>query len=237
MLFSYFAQYDWRVTSRLTLNLGIRHEFFTDPHEVNGFSATLINITDPTSTIAPPFRTAKMNFAPRFGVAWDPKGSGKTSIRGGIGTFYNQVNIKEAGPPADYQFSATYTLNCNWTSATNPCATFPYVPANPPLSTAKSETMTANPLQTPTVIQYGLEVQHQLTSTTVFRVGYVGWKGYNMTRTENINDKMIPTPACTILPGLSGRIPRLAPLPTWLRTLSPTTMLCKRSSRRLWAEG
>jgi len=51
--------------------------------------------------------------------------------------------------------------------------------------------MTVNPLQTPTVIQYGLEVQHQLSSTMVLRVGYVGWKGYNLTRTEDINNKQV----------------------------------------------
>jgi hypothetical protein len=41
------------------------------------------------------------------------------------------------------------------------------------------------------VIQYGLEIQHQFTNSTVLRVGYVGWKGYNLTRSENINDKAV----------------------------------------------
>lgn len=186
----YFAQDDWHVNSRLTLNLGIRHEFMSDPKEVNGLSGTLATITAPTSTLGIPYHTAKMNFAPRFGFAWDPTGKGRTSIRGGVGTFFNEVNQKEAGP-SDYQFSAAYTLTCNWSSPSNLCATFPLVPANPPLSTTKTEGMTVNPLQTPTVIQYGLEVQQQISSTMVFRVGYVGWKGYNMTRTEDINDKMV----------------------------------------------
>jgi hypothetical protein len=190
--FAWFVHDDWRVNSRLTLNLGLRHEFLSDPKELNGLSGTLVHITDLTSTIGiSPYNTQKMNFAPRVGFAWDPTGGGKTSIRGGFGTFFNQVNIKEAGPPADYQFSATFTLNCNWSSATNPCANFPHTPANPPLSTAKSETMVNNPLKTPTVLQYGLEIQHQFTNTTVLRVGYVGWKGYNLTRTQNINDKLV----------------------------------------------
>jgi hypothetical protein len=182
----------------LTLNLGIRWEFMTDPHEINNLSGTLTTITAPTSTIGiPPFTTEKKNFAPRFGFAWDPTGSGKTSVRGGLGLFYNQINIKEAGPPADYQFNATFTLNC--AAVPNPCSTFPLVPANPPLSTAKSETMAQSPLKTPTVLQYGLEIQHQFTNTTVLRVGYVGWKGYNMTRTENVNDKPMDPATGTIL--------------------------------------
>jgi hypothetical protein len=195
-----FVTDDWRVSSRLTLNLGIRWEFMTDPKEVNNLSGTLTTITAAASTIGiPPYQTEKKNFAPRVGFAWDPTGSGKTSIRGGFGTFYNQVNIKEAGPPADYQFNASFTLQCNWTSGTNPCATFPQVPANPPLNSAKSETMVQSPLKTPTVLQYGLEIQRQFTSTTVLRVGYVGWKGYNMTRTENINDKPMDPATGTIL--------------------------------------
>jgi hypothetical protein len=188
---AWFVLDDWRVNSRLTFNLGLRQEFFTDPREVNGLMAGLVHVTDPASTVGVPYHSAKMNFAPRFGFAWDPTGSGKTSVRAGVGTYYNQVNIREAGPPADYRFSATYTLTCNWTSATNLCATFPYVPANPPLSTSKSETAVQYNLPTPTVIQYGLDVQRQLTSTMILRVGYVGWHGYNLTRTLGANDKIV----------------------------------------------
>ena len=47
-------------------------------------------MTDPTNTPGPPFETPKVNFAPRVGLAWDPTGSGKTSVRAGGGVFYNQ---------------------------------------------------------------------------------------------------------------------------------------------------
>src|SRR6266853_372858 len=78
---AWFVQDDWRVNSRLTLNLGLRHEFYTDTREVNDLMAGLVNITDAGSTLGVPYHTAKMNFAPRFGLAWDPTGSGKTSVR------------------------------------------------------------------------------------------------------------------------------------------------------------
>jgi hypothetical protein len=178
------------VNSRLTLNLGLRHEFYTDTREVNGLMADLVNITDPASTIGVPYHTAKMNFAPRFGLAWDPTGSGKTSIRVGIGTYFNQVNQREANA-SDYRFSATYVLTCSWTGGANPCSNFPYVPANPPLSTSKSEGAVQFNLPTPTVIQYGLDVQRQLTNTMTLRVGYVGWNGYNLTRSSAANAKIV----------------------------------------------
>ena len=185
-------QDDWHVNSRLTLNLGLRQEFFTDPNEVNGLSGGLVNITDPASTIGPPFHTAKLNFAPRIGVAWDPTGSGKTSVRFGAGTYFNEVNIRESGPVADYHYSATYSFNCNWTGVgANPCATFPLMPANPPLSTAKTETAVQYHLPTPTTIQYALNVQHQLSNSTTIQAGYVGWYGYHLTATVNANDKLV----------------------------------------------
>ena len=193
-LIGWFVQDDFRVNSRLTLNLGLRHEFFTDPSEVNGYSGTLINLTDAESTIGTPFHYAKMNFAPRVGVAWDPTGSGKTSVRTGVGIYHNQVDNRESGPPADYRFSATYSLNCN-TTATNPCATFPKAPANPPLSTSKSESMVQYNLPTPTIVQYGLDLQRQLTPTLTARVGYVGWWGYHLTRSTSANIRR-----ATILP-------------------------------------
>jgi hypothetical protein len=209
---SWFIQDDWKVTSRLTLNLGLRHEFYTDLREVNGHSGTLVNLTDTASTIGLPFHTAKMNFAPRFGLAWDPTGSGKTAIRFGLGIYFNQVSRQEAGA-SDYQFSATYSFNCNWTDATKPnlCATYPLAPASPPLSSSKTESIVQNPLPTPTIIQYGLDIQRQLTATMTLRVGYVGWYGYHLTRYLEADTRMVnpatglfSSSAPTLNPGFSS---------------------------------
>ena len=191
---AWFILDDWRVNSRLTLNLGLRQEFFTNPVEINGFNATLNPFTSSTPTVGPFFKTSKDNFAPRIGLAWDPLGDGKTSIRAGFGTYFNEVNMREAGPPAAPLYSAVYTLTCNWNpGAVNPCATFPYLPtptaAN--LNGALTWTMAANHLNTPTIEQYGIDIQRQLTPTMMLRVGYVGWVGYNLTRTENANDKNV----------------------------------------------
>jgi len=218
-LYGWFVQDDYRVSSRLTLNLGLRHEFLTDPVEVNGLMGYLANLTDPVSTVGVPFHRAKWNFAPRVGMAWDPTGGGKTSVRMGAGIYHNQVDSKEAGPPADYRYSATYSLVCNLT-ATNPCATFPKAPANPPLSTAKSEGTVDYNLSTPTIVQYGLDVQRQLGSTISVQVGYVGWLGYNLTRNYAANirvptiradgSKFWPTPAPPRINPAFGNISRLS---------------------------
>jgi carboxypeptidase family protein/TonB-dependent receptor-like protein len=172
----WFIQDDYRISSRLTLNLGFRHEFFSDPVEVNGLNASLHNVTDPVATVGPAFDTAKLNFAPRVGLAWDPTGSGKTSVRLGAGVYYNQVDNRTWNKLSadDSVFLASFSIR-------NP-TTFPRVPPNTaiPLSTQKEQTVEWQ-LATPTVIHYGLDLQRQITPTLSAQLGYVGSYGYNET--------------------------------------------------------
>src|SRR5262249_304163 len=90
-LIGWFVEDDYRVTSRLSLNLGLRHQFSVNPPFVNGFGGTFHSLNDPAPTPGPYANYAKLNFAPRVGVAWDPTGSGKTAVRAGAGVYHNQV--------------------------------------------------------------------------------------------------------------------------------------------------
>jgi hypothetical protein len=92
-----YAQDDWRVKSRLTLNLGLRYEFMNTPHELNGRQSRMINdFTDPF-TLGPVIQNNSLrNFSPRVGLAYDLFGNGKTAIRGGAGIYYDLGNIGTA---------------------------------------------------------------------------------------------------------------------------------------------
>jgi hypothetical protein len=90
----YFAQDDWRVNDRLTLNLGVRYDLYTWPYEIHNQQS---NWNPATGTLVVPGTPGysralvdndKNNFAPRIGFAYNLRGDGKTVIRGGYGIFY-----------------------------------------------------------------------------------------------------------------------------------------------------
>jgi hypothetical protein len=104
-----YFQDDYRATSRLTLNLGLRYEFATVPWEKTGKNYNLANrltgsVTDcyhadgsvGPSCLAQPGGIWKnpttKNFSPRIGIAWDMFGTGKTSLKAGYGIYYDVAN-------------------------------------------------------------------------------------------------------------------------------------------------
>ena len=85
--FGFFAQDSWRITRNLTLNYGLRYDveispLFAPATSVNAAAEKALGVTE---GIPRDYN----NVSPRFGFAWDPKGDGKTVVRGGYGIFYD----------------------------------------------------------------------------------------------------------------------------------------------------
>lgn len=94
----FFFQDDWKVNSKLNLNLGLRHDYFGDVHEREGRLSSLIygegsNFRERLANakvgrVDRLYTPEKTNFSPRLGLAYDPFGDGKTAIRAGFSLAY-----------------------------------------------------------------------------------------------------------------------------------------------------
>ncbi len=88
-----YVQDDWKISKRLTLNLGLRYDLNTRLQDKRGFSSTFDltagRVLAGAAQPLPPLD--RTNFAPRFGLAYDVFGDQKTVIRGGFGIFYSPI--------------------------------------------------------------------------------------------------------------------------------------------------
>ena len=125
--YGFYGQDDWRVTQRLTVNLGLRYEFMNTPHELSGRQSRIVNdFTDPF-TLGPVIKNQTLrDFSPRVGLAYDLFGNGKTAIRGGAGIYYDMGNIGTAlGQTANgsLPYAGLVDILPNCTSSASPCTT------------------------------------------------------------------------------------------------------------------
>src|SRR5262249_29482411 len=90
-----FVQDFWRVSTRLTVNAGLRYDFFSNPTEVDGHLSVIRNpATDAGPTVGKIFATTPRDLlSPQAGFAWNMFGDGKTLLRGGAGIFRDQIPI------------------------------------------------------------------------------------------------------------------------------------------------
>ena len=190
--FDWYVMDDVRATSRLTLNLGFRHEFVTSPYDRRpGHTVSFVNPTIDRDVSATPvfFHIPTNNFAPRIGLAWDATGNGKTSVRAGFGMFYNQwlgrdYGIFVQGAP-DYRQTLTVQTPAQQVRFPNEFALdqalgFPGSTIRPGGSGQQGAFIQYNGMKVPTSLQYSLEVERQLFSTSIFKMSYVGSRGYHL---------------------------------------------------------
>ncbi|MBI3940703.1 MAG: TonB-dependent receptor [Acidobacteria bacterium] len=183
-LYGFYVQDDLKPTPHLTLNAGLRYEFTTGPIEAHGRSARLLNILDPATTVLgrkPFVETSKTDFGPRVGFAWDPSGSGKLSLRGGFGVFFEQVMANTyAGIEGVRQ--PPFFRRANLTSPPFPNA-FQIIERFP----AENTVNTFSPTASPYTMQFNLNVQRELAQGLVLSVAYMGSRGVHLHRGADQN--------------------------------------------------
>ncbi|MBI2822618.1 MAG: TonB-dependent receptor [Acidobacteria bacterium] len=179
-----FIQDDFKILPNLTLNLGLRHEFITNPTEVAGRISNLDDVTGSTMRVGNPWlerNPSLKSFAPRFGFAWDPFKDGKMSVRGGFGIFYDMI-----GPPTYQgapQVNPPFFIQA---SVVNP--RFPDVFSTLGDLRAVSPNIWVIPEpEQAYVMQYNLTLQREILPSTVVTVGYFGSRGVHLNRFTDAN--------------------------------------------------
>jgi len=218
---SLFIQDNYKVSSRLVLNLGLRWDPFvpyTDSeNRTECFRPGLQSTRFPNSPTgylfggdagcpAGGFKSSWAEIGPRFGFAYNAGSSGKTTIRGGWGWFFQPPFVEAFNNMADSApFSPQYSLRRvpfmnPYQGLTNP---FPaqFAPQLPPSNVAfdlpLSLAVSYQPNWTPSQVQnWNLTVEHQLRNDILLRVAYVGSAGRHLAYNTNVNAPL-PSPDAT----------------------------------------
>jgi outer membrane receptor protein involved in Fe transport len=197
-----YVQDTLRWSPQLTLNLGLRWDYFGVIEEKNNllsnFSPTagLVQVGSPG--LPRLYERDWNNFSPRLGLAWNIKGDGKTVVRAGWGLFYDAFS-------QDF-FAGQLPFNTfNPGPAFNPVgpapvlfsfSTEPVIENGVPIFTdfLDSDVFAADPnLRTPYIQNYNLNIQRELFRNVVMEVGYVGSTGKKLFRYRDINQPLNPS--------------------------------------------
>jgi Carboxypeptidase regulatory-like domain/TonB dependent receptor/TonB-dependent Receptor Plug Domain len=196
-----YIQDSFRVSPRLTLNLGLRYDYGGVIDEKQGrlsnFDPQRGLVLVGTNGLDKLYNRDLNNFSPRLGVAWDVTGKGKTVVRAGWGLFYDAFsqdffvgqlpfNTFNPGPaynpigPAPILFSFSTVEQIQ-----------PGVPIFTDFLDSDVFAVDRN-LRTPYIQNFNLNVQHELMRNVVMQVGYVGSQGRKLFRYRDINQPVNP---------------------------------------------
>jgi outer membrane receptor protein involved in Fe transport len=202
---AFYWQDDWKVTRRLTLNLGLRYElpipFYDKQNRMASYQPgkqSTVRPTAPRGLLFPgdegvpraTVQTDRNNFMPRFGFAYDVFGDGRTSVRGGYGIFYDAVPgvavFQNINVPPFNRFIQVDTVP----SFANPYANFAINPQVDPSRDFPCPCLVIGfspDVRTPYAQHFNFTVQRQVTKNLLAEIGYVGSLGRQLAGYLEVN--------------------------------------------------
>ena len=199
-----FVEDNYKATSKLTLDLGLRYDYATPIYEAHNHESNFDytkGIVVPAGTAGYPSKLAtphKDSFAPRIGLAYSPLKSKPLVVRAGYGRFFTFYEIR-TGDPLQLDYNLPFFFEPSFNSDGNTpgephtitlATGFPALnPANAPFAGVTSQEF--NP-QTPVYDQWNVDVEYQLPGQILITPAYVGSKGTHLQVLRDLNQ--IPTP-------------------------------------------
>lgn len=209
--YNFFVQDDIRVTSRLTVNLGLRYEYEQMPEP---------QIPNPLVPQTNEFPADKNNFGPRFGFAYDLMGDGKTSLRGGYGIYYGRIiNSTISNAITNTGVSAgQLQFSFGPTEAGAPVLNYPNVLAGPGRTRPPDIIFFSSNMANPQIHQADLVLEREVAKNTVASVSFLVSLGRRLPTfvDTNLNFNTQFTPFTVVGGDLNGqtfRFPRFTSRP------------------------
>jgi hypothetical protein len=191
---SFYVQDDWKVTSNLTLNLGVRYDIYPSWTERDGrlanFDVSASDIIQASGSGDSLIDTDHSNFGPRVGFAYSFGDERQLVLRGGYGLFYSQDGVDYPplvrNPPntASVSFDSFGGVPSTFSLTTGP----PVVTiVDPPVIATNSTLFVLQPEQkTATIHEWNLTLQWQFARDWLFDLGYVGTRSRNLLATRQL---------------------------------------------------
>jgi carboxypeptidase family protein len=248
---SMFMHDDYRLSGKLTLSLGVRYEFVTTPHELDGKVAGLLSLNDLESGPlgitkgAPIFKNPSKShgLAPRLGATWTP--STRTTIRSGGGIFYQPLTVSFYRGTTFRLYPYFAGVDIRQPSVFGPAIQGVLATAAGTPNVQKRSEFISYDTKQPYNVQWYVNTQHEIGKGFVAEVGYLGSRGVNLPYYGDPNttpSEYLPDGTKRVVPGAALRYPSWGRIRTrttgaWSRYNGLTLGLERRLSHGLQFQG
>jgi hypothetical protein len=199
-----YIQDEIKLKPNFTLRLGLREEMTSGWNEAHGHAANYVYDANGVVETDPQIgssaflkNNARMLWEPRIGLAWDPSGSGKWSVRAGFGLYNdlqdNLAHRLNADPPFNARLTLTNTPLLTYMQNPIPFGTQPPASCNAQSTLRPPDCSIFSPggldpvMHTPTLQQWSLTVQRAITQNLMVEASYVGSQAYHVVGAEDLN--------------------------------------------------
>ncbi|MDP9170022.1 MAG: Plug and carboxypeptidase regulatory-like domain-containing protein [Acidobacteriota bacterium] len=206
----FYGQDSWKVRPNLTIDAGLRWEIRLAPNSPTSNilvpNQPIVAGAAPSNTISwvpgDLFKNQMKNFGPSLGFAWDPSGSGKTSIRANYRIAFDRINdfVVASTILPNLPGAAFAAINTDFGQsggrlsslpALLPPTAAPSTLTQPAAFSSASNTVIDPNLKTPTTHQWDLNFQREIAKNTILDIAYVGRRAYHLLGAYNVNQDQI----------------------------------------------